>query len=416
MSAEIDVPSTLDAQAIRVIIVGAGLGGLACAIACRRGEHPLDVTILERSEELLPVGAGIQLPPNATRVMAHFGLIEKLKRAGAITTEGYTLRRYRDGHTVAQKPLVIHRADYQALLLEEATNAGAHLVKNAEVVSIESCPAVDMVVLKDGRRFHPDMIIGADGLWSTMREFIMDGPSPPLETGDLAYRGMFSLQELTVLNDPDVEKLVAASDVQVWMGPEKHVAFYPIRNKTEFNLLTESSCPDDLPKGSRTSEGDLKEMRSHFDGWDPALRTMISCLRRALKWKLCHHEELQRWTKARYCDLVRRRLSSHFAIPSARGGNGSRGWCCLRTALDDGTKLRKERTETNVLGAVQSRDFYRLCDGSEQMERDQILSRLPDSQWTGDCKWNWGDAKYQQSLLGFDVLGDAAREFNGLGF
>lgn len=79
-------------------------------------------------------------------------------------------------------------------------------------------------------------------------------------------------------------------------------------------------------------------------------------------------------------------------------------------------RLRKERTETNVLGAVQSRDFYRLCDGSEQMERDQILSRLPDSQWTGDCKWNWGDAKYQQSLLGFDVLGDAAREFNGLGF
>ncbi|KAI2742891.1 hypothetical protein DTO013E5_5014 [Penicillium roqueforti] len=108
-----------------------------------------------------------------------------------------------------------------------------------------------MVVLKDGRRFHPDMIIGADGLWSTMREFIMDGPSPPLETGDLAYRGMFSLQELTVLNDPDVEKLVAASDVQVWMGPEKHVVFYPIKNKTEFNLvLLQVTSPQIMPKPS----------------------------------------------------------------------------------------------------------------------------------------------------------------------
>lgn len=80
--------------------------------------------------------------------------------------------------------------------------------------------------------------------------------------------------------------------------------------------------------------------------------------------------------------------------------------------------LRKERTETNVLGAVQSRAFYHLCDGSEQMERDQILSKLPESQWKGHCKWNWGDAKYQQSLLGFDVLSDAACEFNssfGLG-
>lgn len=74
--------------------------------------------------------------------------------------------------------------------------------------------------------------------------------------------------------------------------------------------------------------------------------------------------------------------------------------------------LRKERTETNVLGAVQSRDFYHLCDGNEQMERDKILSKLPESQWKGYCKWNWGDAKYQQSLLGFDVLSDAARAFN----
>lgn len=80
--------------------------------------------------------------------------------------------------------------------------------------------------------------------------------------------------------------------------------------------------------------------------------------------------------------------------------------------------LRKERTETNVLGAVQSRDFYHLCDGSKQMERDQILSKLPESQWMGYCKWNWGDATYQQSLLGFDVLSEASYEFNssfGLG-
>ncbi|KAJ5117383.1 hypothetical protein N7448_011015 [Penicillium atrosanguineum] len=179
MSAGAEIASTPDAQTIRVIIVGAGLGGLACALACRQGEHPLDVTLLERSEELLPLGAGIQLPPNATRVMAHFGLTEKLKRAGAITVEGHTLRRYRDGHIVIRKPLGTQAiatygaewmADYQNLLLGEAIDAGARLIKNAEVVNIESSEIDDAVVLKDGRRFHADMIIGADGKHALVRK------------------------------------------------------------------------------------------------------------------------------------------------------------------------------------------------------------------------------------------------------
>ncbi|KAJ5117384.1 hypothetical protein N7448_011016 [Penicillium atrosanguineum] len=281
-----------------------------------------------------------------------------------------------------------------------------------------------------------------------MREFILDGPSPPLETGDLAYRGTFSLQELTALNNPEVEKLIAASDVQVWMGPEKHVVFYPVRNRSEFNLVL--LCPDDLPKGSRTSEGDLKEMRSNFEGWDPALQTMISCLHRALKWKLCHHEELQRWTKVSY--LIKYYAGTiallgdacHPTLPyQAQGAamaveDGAVLGQLLttaqsrRTLLNSATELRamitdilslyetlrKERTETNVLGAIQSRDFYHLCDGSKQMERDQILSKLPESQWMGYCKWNWGDATYQQRILGFDVLSDVSNEFSssfGLG-
>jgi salicylate hydroxylase len=90
---------------LHVVIVGAGLGGLAAAIACRRGSPPLEVTILERSPEILSIGAGIQLPPNATRVMAHFGLLEKMKEVGAITMEQHTLRRYSDGKVVIEKPL-----------------------------------------------------------------------------------------------------------------------------------------------------------------------------------------------------------------------------------------------------------------------------------------------------------------------
>lgn len=70
-----------------------------------------------------------------------------------------------------------------------------------------------------------------------MREHVLGRPSPPVETGDLAYRGTFTRSQLRQLNDEKVNKLLDASNLQVWLGPEKHVVFYPVRNGTEFNLV-----------------------------------------------------------------------------------------------------------------------------------------------------------------------------------
>lgn len=87
------------------MIVGAGLGGLACAIACRRTKPPCEVTVVERVPEIDPIGTGIHIPPNACRVMHHFGLVEKLKEAGAYPVQDFTLRRYKDGRVIVEKPL-----------------------------------------------------------------------------------------------------------------------------------------------------------------------------------------------------------------------------------------------------------------------------------------------------------------------
>lgn len=75
-------------------------------------------------------------------------------------------------------------------------------------------------------------------------------------------------------------------------------------------------------------------------------------------------------------------------------------------------RLRKQRTEINVSGAVLTREFYHLHDGAPQEERDRELSELPAANWQGPSKWNWGDADYQKSLLGFDVLADAEKSFD----
>ncbi|KAH8807786.1 putative salicylate hydroxylase [Xylogone sp. PMI_703] len=434
---------------LHVVVVGAGLGGLACALACRRGNPSIKVTILERSPEILPVGAGIQLPPNATRIMSHFGLLEKLKRVGGITMQRHTLRRYSDGRIIVEKPLgervkslygaewlVIHRAEYQNLLLGEAIHAGACLIKDAEVVNvysnIDGSDGNCAVLLKDGRKIQGDVVVGADGLWSRLREYILDRLSPPSETGDIAYRGTFSREQLTSFHDARITELIEASNIQVWMGPGKHVVFYPVRNKTEYNLVL--ICPDNLPNGIRTQQGTLAEMIEEFNGWDPALTKMISCLKTALKWKLCHHRELDRWTKGTVALLGD---ASHPTLPyQAQGAamaveDGAIIGLLLSKLLSSGLaldqkaryeqlssllklyeSLRKERTEINVRGAIQSQEFYHLPDGEIQIERDQLISELPKSDWQRSCKWNWGDEEYQASLLGFDVLADAEQSFN----
>lgn len=94
-----------NSEDLHVAIVGAGIGGLACAIACRRESQALQVTLLERSSDILSIGAGIHIPPNSCRALTRFGLLDKLKQAGGYQVDKFTLRRYKDGQILVEKPL-----------------------------------------------------------------------------------------------------------------------------------------------------------------------------------------------------------------------------------------------------------------------------------------------------------------------
>lgn len=90
---------------LQIVIIGAGIGGLSCAIACRQANPPIGVTVVEKAPELLGLGAGIHVPPNACRIITYLGLNEKLRQAGAYEVEDFTLRRYKTGDILAEKPL-----------------------------------------------------------------------------------------------------------------------------------------------------------------------------------------------------------------------------------------------------------------------------------------------------------------------
>jgi salicylate hydroxylase len=162
---------------------------------------------------------------------------------------------------------------------------------------------------------------------------------------------------------------------------------------------------------------------------------MIAQLKTALKWKLCHHEELETWVKgclALLGDsshptlpyqaqgaamavedglvigtlLGRLNTCGHLLSPSSRQKN-------IHGVLQLYEKLRKERTTINVKGAIEFRDFYHLPDGEEQIDRDQVLRDFDRTgDWPASCKWHWGNEEYQQYLLGFDVVDDANQRFD----
>lgn len=236
---------------LKVVVIGAGLGVLACAIACR--QHGLEVTVLERTPEIRPVGAGIQLPSNASRIMRHLGLYDKLSQHGAVVVQNHTLRSYRTGEVLARKTagskmaetygdewMVIHRAEYQKLLLEEATRIGVYVRTDCHVIRLNgSCTSA---VLQTAEEVFGDAIIGADGLWSSVRTAVLGAESPPSETGDLAYRGTFTAAQLYASEKREIGELLENSDVQVWLGPEKHVVFYPLNASSEYNLVLVCVC------------------------------------------------------------------------------------------------------------------------------------------------------------------------------
>ncbi|KAK5167143.1 uncharacterized protein LTR77_007873 [Saxophila tyrrhenica] len=356
------------------------------------------------------------------------------------------MRAYNSGRILARKDvcrrivdlygtewMVIHRARYHALLLDEATRLGVDIHPGCEVQDVEVRPDSTVVRLHDGRTFAGHVVIGADGLWSQMRRSAWQDHTEPSETGDLAYRGTFSADQLKDMRDEGVDELLEASDVQVWMGPGKHVVFYPLNGGTQYNLVL--LRPDNLPPNTRTGVGSLDEMRQTFEGWDPRLTRMIAQLDTALKWKLCHCEELETWVKGSIALLGD---ACHPTLPYQAQGAAMavEDGLVLGVLLgrlqqspeltQDGTKqqalnqvlalyerLRKARTTINVQGALNMRDFFHLGDGEEQVWRDGIMREYNESgAWPEGCRWNWGDVGYERSLLGFDLVVDAGGQFD----
>lgn len=434
----------------QVIVVGAGLGGLGAAIAILLAGH--DVTVLESAPAIGEVGAGIQVLPNSARVLFSWGLKDKLepyatwpRKCNFISWKGNHLSEM-DYHAYAQGAdgpfMDFHRANLHMCLLDRAVELGATLVTNARVedVDIAGDEAREAtVVLADGRRMTADLVVGADGINSRLREVLLGRPDPPVLTGDLAYRLLLKTDEMR--KDPELCPLVEDPQVNYWVGPDAHAVNYVLRGGELFNMVL--LVPDDMPAGASTIAGNVDEMRARYRDWDPRIRKLLDlCDDKAdvTKWRLCIRPSLEPTWSHPSATLTLLGDAVHATLPYLASGAGMAledggvlGLCLARLqdtsraskkrALDVYEDCRRERTERIVARGSYNQHMYHLHDGLEQEARDQRLREFAeaDRQWmrepgfvlpvtneTGEDPFPWRYHGVGRWLLTYDMVKDLA--------
>lgn len=222
-----------------VVVAGGGIGGMACALALARAGA--SVGLLEQAPAFSEVGAGIQLGPNAVRVLDDWGLTRALHACAAFPDD----LRVRDAHSARQlgqlrlgalararygQPYAtVHRADLLDLLHQAVQQqTRVQLWLGSRVSSYEAMPDAVHVHTEDAALHSAQALVGADGLWSRVRGQLL-GSQPTRVSGHLAYRGMVRAEALPAA--------LRVNTVTAWLGPRLHVVHYPVRQGAWMNVV-----------------------------------------------------------------------------------------------------------------------------------------------------------------------------------
>ncbi len=223
----------------QISIVGGGIGGLAAALACSRAGST--IKLFECSQEFTEVGAGIQMGPNVVRVLQAWGLSDAVRSVAAFperlqvrsATSGTELGALRLGATVVQRYgapyATIHRADLHALL-QTALQCSSEVELNldSELIAFAQNDSGVKLQTASGRQVESDLLLGADGLWSRVRQELLDD-GVPVATGHLAYRAMVPQKVLPAK--------LRSQHITAWLGPQLHVVQYPVRGGDWLNVV-----------------------------------------------------------------------------------------------------------------------------------------------------------------------------------
>ncbi len=280
------------------LIAGGGIAGLAAALAlARRG---FSSHVIEREPEFGEVGAGIQIGPNVFRMFEVLGLTEAIDRT-CVYPDALVMMDALSGHLVTRIPLntnafrktfdypyaVIYRPDLHAALLDACkAERAVTLETGARIIDHEDTGERVRVHLEGGRHLEGRALIGADGLWSKVREKIV-GDGKPRVSGHIAYRA--------VLPAPEVPDGLRRNDVILWAGPKTHLVHYPLHKGDIFNLV--AVFHSDRYEEGWNVFGDVGELQARFAGQRREVHAMLDRIESWRMWVLCDREPVKVWHK-----------------------------------------------------------------------------------------------------------------------
>jgi salicylate hydroxylase len=272
------------------VVAGAGIGGLTAALALAR--QGFRIVVLEKAERLDEAGAGLQLSPNASRVLIDLGLQPRLA-ARAITPDAISIMSAQSGGEIARLPLgdaatfragapywIVHRADLQsALLAQVGDNPGIELRLGWQFEDATTHAKGISVGQRRGMSRQQETalaLIGADGVWSQVRHQLFPQTQPTF-SGLIAWRGTVDVGQLP--------RELAPRRVQLWMGPAAHLVAYPISGGRQVNVV--AILPGTWNRPGWSEPGNPNDIKNQFSrGWPGALRMMIGAVDDWRRWAL----------------------------------------------------------------------------------------------------------------------------------
>lgn len=302
-----------------ILIVGGGIGGLMAAIALSK--KGMASIVLEQADQFREAGYGILLCPNVFKVFDKLDMLDEMKKIANFPEhliwmdepKGFEYMRVPMGKAVEERFKYpygsFHREDLLKALVKECKKSPLIKLENsARIKNIEEKEKSVVAISDKGEVYEGKALIGADGLWSVVREYVI-GKEKPRISGHVTHRGFITIDRLP--------PAISIKDVIHWDRPDAHLVQYPVGNRDFFNIVAvyKSKKEHDFSE----SQGDPEELQERFHDARPEIKELLKFVDTSKKWLLCDREPTKNWSRGK---VVLLGDAAHPTLPHLAQGAG----------------------------------------------------------------------------------------------